>query len=429
MQTPMKHQHRVVGMLSLLSVITYIDRVCIAVAGPRIQESLHISPEQWGWVTSVFFLSYSAFEIPSGALADRIGPRRVLTRIVLWWSAFTALTGLVSSYAMLLVVRFCFGMGEAGAYPSASAVMARWVPARNRARAWGVVWMTAQIGAASTPLLVIPIQVRYGWQASFYVFGVLGVLWSAIWYTWFRDSPSEKPGVSPQELIEIGPSSSSSHHGMPWGLAMRSPVFWQIAAVGACYVYSLAFYQSWLQTYLVKGRGYTEAALMLSSLPYIVGACANALGGVASDALVRRLGLRRGRRTLGVCGLTFAAVFMAAAILTTSGAWALAFLSLAYAGILVQQPNLCAVCLDTGKAHAGTVFGFMNTAANLASAVAAIVFGYLVAYTGSYTAPFIPMLALLCVGAVLWLKLDPSREIFEVEAVVVLSPDAVEAAV
>ena len=425
----MKHQHRVVGMLSLLSVITYIDRVCIAVAGPRIQESLHISPEQWGWVTSVFFLSYSAFEIPSGALADRIGPRRVLTRIVLWWSAFTSLTGLVSSYAMLLVVRFCFGMGEAGAYPSASAVMARWVPARNRARAWGVVWMTAQIGAASTPLLVIPIQVRYGWQASFYVFGVLGVLWSAIWYTWFRDSPSEKPGVSPQELIEIGPSSSSSHHGMPWGLAMRSPVFWQIAAVGACYVYSLAFYQSWLQTYLVKGRGYTEAALMLSSLPYIVGACANALGGVASDALVRRLGLRRGRRTLGVCGLTFAAVFMAAAILTTSGAWALAFLSLAYAGILVQQPNLCAVCLDTGKAHAGTVFGFMNTAANLASAVAAIVFGYLVAYTGSYTAPFIPMLALLCVGAVLWLKLDPSREIFEVEAVVVLSPDAVEAAV
>jgi len=425
----MKHQHRVVGMLSLLSVITYIDRVCIAVAGPRIQESLQISPEQWGWVTSVFFLSYSAFEIPSGALADRIGPRRVLTRIVLWWSAFTSLTGLVSSYAMLLVVRFCFGMGEAGAYPSASAVMARWVPARNRARAWGIVWMTAQIGAASTPLLVIPIQARYGWQASFYVFGVLGVLWSAAWYAWFRDSPSEKPGVSPQELIEIGPSSSSSHHGMPWGVAMRSPVFWQIAAVGACYVYSLAFYQSWLQTYLVKGRGYTEAALMLSSLPYVVGACANALGGVASDALVRRLGLRRGRRTLGVCGLTFAAVFMAAAILTTSGGWALAFLSLAYAGILVQQPNLCAVCLDTGKAHAGTVFGFMNTAANLASSLAAIVFGYLVAYTGSYTAPFIPMLALLCVGALLWLKLDPSREIFEAEAAAVLSPAAVGAAV
>ena len=125
----MKYQHRVLGMLSLLSVITYLDRVCIAVAGPRMQDALHISPEAWGWVTSVFFLSYSAFEIPTGALGDRIGPRRVLTRIVTWWSAFTALTGTVSNYYVLLLVRFCFGAGEAGAYPNASAVIARWIPA------------------------------------------------------------------------------------------------------------------------------------------------------------------------------------------------------------------------------------------------------------------------------------------------------------
>jgi len=411
----MKYQHRVVGMLSLLSVITYIDRVCIAVAGPRMQDSLHISPAQWGWVSSVFYLAYGAFEIPSGALADRIGPRRVLTRIVLWWSAFTSLTVVVTSYAALLVVRFCFGMGEAGAYPSASAVMGRWIPAHHRARAWGVVWMTAQIGAATTPLLVVPIQIRYGWQASFYLFGVLGLLWSAIWYAWFRDSPSEKPGVSREELIEIGSGSSSGHHAMPWSRALRSGVFWQIAAVGACYVYSLGFFQLWLPTYLVRGRGYTEAALMLSALPYMVGACANGLGGVVSDSLVRRMGLRRGRRTLGAVGLSFAALFMVAANLTTSGGWALVFLSLAYAGILLQQPNLCAVCLDTGKAHAGTVFGFMNTAASLASSVSSIAFGYLVSYTGGYTTPFIPMIVLLFVGAGVWLKLDPSQDIFEHE--------------
>ena len=139
----MKYQHRVLGMLSLLSVITYLDRVCIAVAGPRMQDELHISPEAWGWVTSVFFLSYSAFEIPTGALGDRIGPRRVLTRIVTWWSAFTALTGTVSNYYVLLLVRFCFGAGEAGAYPNASAVIARWIPAAKRTRAWGIVWMTS----------------------------------------------------------------------------------------------------------------------------------------------------------------------------------------------------------------------------------------------------------------------------------------------
>jgi ACS family glucarate transporter-like MFS transporter len=134
-----KYQHRVLGMLSLLSVITYLDRVCIAVAGPRMQDALHISPEAWGWVTSVFFLSYSAFEIPTGALGDRIGPRRVLTRIVAWWSAFTALTGAVSSYYVLLLVRFCFGAGEAGAYPNAAAVIARWIPVAKRTRAMGSI--------------------------------------------------------------------------------------------------------------------------------------------------------------------------------------------------------------------------------------------------------------------------------------------------
>ena len=135
----MKYQHRVLGMLSLLAVITYLDRVCIAVAGPRMQEALHIGPEAWGWVTSVFFLAYSAFEMPTGALGDRIGPRRVLTRVVAWWSAFTTLTGTVSNYYVLLLVRFCFGAGEAGAYPNASAVIGRWIPAAKRTRAWGIV--------------------------------------------------------------------------------------------------------------------------------------------------------------------------------------------------------------------------------------------------------------------------------------------------
>jgi ACS family glucarate transporter-like MFS transporter len=126
----MKYGHRVVGLLSLLAVITYLDRVCIAVAGPRMQDELHISPQAWGWVTGIFALSYAMFEIPSGAMGDRLGPRRVLTRIVLWWSAFTSLTGAVSNYFLLLLTRFCFGIGEAGAYPNAGAVIGRWIPAQ-----------------------------------------------------------------------------------------------------------------------------------------------------------------------------------------------------------------------------------------------------------------------------------------------------------
>jgi len=140
----MKHQHRVLGLLALLSVITYLDRVCIAVAGPRIQDDLHISPEMWGWVTSAFFLSYGAFEIPTGLMGDRVGPRRVLTRVVVWWSAFTSLTGAVASYPLLLLVRFCFGIGEAGAYPNASIVIGRWMPSAGRARAWGLGFLGSQ---------------------------------------------------------------------------------------------------------------------------------------------------------------------------------------------------------------------------------------------------------------------------------------------
>jgi MFS family permease len=407
----MKYRHRVVGMLSLLSIITYIDRVCIAVAGPRMQDSLHISPQAWGWVTSVFFLSYSAFEIPTGLMGDRIGPRRVLTRIVLWWSAFTSLTGVVSNYFLLLLVRFCFGAGEAGAYPNASTVIARWVPAEQRARAWGIVWMSAQIGAAVSPLVVVPIQVRYGWRASFFVFGALGVIWAIVWYVWFRDSPLDKVGVSPTELQEIG-AQRPAPHALPWAVALRSGTLWQVAVIGACYVYALAFFQGWLQTYLVRGHGYTEGALVLSSLTYAVGACANVSGGLASDYLVRRFGLKTGRRTIGVIGLSAAAIFMAATGLTTSGTWALIFLSLAYAGILFQQPNLCALCADIGRTHAGGVFGFMNTASNAASAVSSVTFGYLVAYFGNYNVPFVPMVATLSLGTWLWLSVDPTRDIF-----------------
>ncbi len=420
----MKYQHRVLGMLSLLAVITYLDRVCIAVAGPRMQDELNISPEAWGWVTSVFFLSYSAFEIPTGALGDRVGPRRVLTRIVTWWSAFTALTGTVSNYFVLLLVRFLFGAGEAGAYPNASAVMARWIPVAMRTRAWGIVWMTSQIGAAMSPLLVVPIQIRYGWRVPFFVFGAAGVAWSIVWFRWFRDSPHEKAGVSESELRELGSGPPPQHHGIHWSVALRLPALWRIAAIGACYVYTLGFFQGWLQTYLVRGRGFTEAALVLSSLTYVVGATMNILGGVVGDWMVKRYGLGNARRWLGVSGLTVAALCLSGAMLAPSGTWALVLLSCAYGGILFQQPTLCSLCLDVGRTHAGAVFGFMNTASNAASALSSVVFGYLVGYSGNYNTPFVPMVALLALGAVLWLQVDPTRELFSNASVNEASPAA-----
>lgn len=407
-----KYRHGVLGLLSLLMVITYLDRVCISVAGPRMQEALHIGPVAWGWVTGVFTLSYAAFEIPSGALGDRIGPRRVLTRIVLWWSAFTSLTGAMTGFYPLLVTRFAFGMGEAGAFPNATIAVARWFPTHERGRACGIFLMASQLGGAIAPLLVVPIQAHYGWRASFYVFAILGVFWSLAWHRWFRDSPAEKLGVSKAELEETHePVIKTRHLGLPWGIALRSGNLWATMGVAGCYVYTLYFFQSWFHTYLVKARGYSENDLLLSSLPFLVAAGGNLVGGIASHGVVRRLGLKWGRRSIGLVGLGSAALFTVATVLTHQWLLALIFLSLIYGGVTFQQPTMFAVCLDIGGAYAGAVTGAMNTASQTASFVSTLAFGYLVDRFGNYDVPFAPMGVLLLVGALLWLKVDPTEQL------------------
>jgi MFS transporter, ACS family, glucarate transporter len=395
--------------LSLLLVITYLDRVCISVAGPRIQEALHIGPIAWGWVTGIFTLSYAAFEIPSGALGDRIGPRRVLTRIVLWWSGFTSLTGMVTGYYPLLLTRFFFGAGEACAFPNASVAVARWFPVHERGRAFGICLMASQLGGAIAPLLVIPIQVHYGWRASFYVFGVLGVAWSVVWYWWFRDSPAEKAGVNQAELEGTRDLVAKAHHGLQWKIAFCSRNLWAVMGVGYCYLYTYYFFQSWFHTYLVKARRYSENDLLLSSLPFLVAAFANCVGGFASNALVKKLGLKWGRRSIGVAGLVTAALCTVAVMFTQQRLEALILLSLVCGGITFQQPTAFAVCLDIGGEYAGAVVGAFNTACQIASFVSSLAFGYLVERYGSYNVPFIPMAALLLIGAWLWLKVDPAE--------------------
>jgi MFS family permease len=409
----MKYRHRVLGLLFLLSIITYLDRVCIAAAGPRMQDELGITPSMWGWVTSIFAVAYAAFEIPSGALGDRIGPRKVLTRIVLWWSAFTTLTGAVNSYAVLLVIRFLFGAGEAGAYPNSSSSISRWFPVTERARAHGTVWMASRLGGALTPLLVYPIQAAYGWRATFYIFGVIGVAWAVAWYIWYRDHPSQKPGVTQEEMREIDTGSAPApHHGLPWGQALRSPNMIAIMLMYHTYCWASFFYLSWLHTYLIKGRGFTEGEMKyMATLPFILGGIANMLGGIASDRLVRKFGLTWGRRACGMFGLMFSAVFTLATALTGNKMWALVFLALGYAGSDFMLPVAWAVCLDVGRKYAGAVTGAMNTAGQIGSFLTAAAFGYLVEYFNSYDAPLYPMAAMSVISALIWLKIDANKQL------------------
>jgi MFS family permease len=407
----MKYRPRVTGLLILLFAITYIDRVCISVAGPRMQTDLGIDPIGWGWVTAMFTLSYCLFEIPTGALGDRIGPRRVLARVVLWWSAFTSLTGAVSNYYLLLITRFCFGAGEAGAFPNASIVVSRWYPPSQRASMSGVLLMASQIGGAIAPRLVVPIQIRYGWRASFFVFGAVGVIWAAVWYAWFRDSPAEKPGVSQAELATVTMIAPAHGHGFPWRIALRSETVVAIAATAFCYVYVYTFFQTWFHTFLIKGRGFTEGSLLLSALPYAVAACANLAGGATSDALVRRLGPKWGRRSIGLAGLGSACLFTVAAMFTTHQLLTVVLLSIVYGAITFQQAGVFGVCLDIGGKHAGSMVGLMNTSAQVGGFVSSVAYGYIVERFQSYDAPFVPMAAALLVGALFWLKIDASKEL------------------
>ena len=398
----MRHRDRVLVLLILLFVITYIDRVCISVAGPRMQQELGITPVGWGWVTGMFTFSYCLFEIPTGVLGDRLGARRVLTRIVLWWSTFTTLTGLVSNYYLLLAARFCFGAGEAGAFPNASIVIARWFPATRRASIAGTMLMAGQIGGAVTPLIVVPIQMRYGWRASFLAFGVLGVLWAIFWYSYFRDSPPEG------NAADTAPAHGS---GFPWRVAFRSGSVLSLMAVAFCYVYVYGFFQAWIHTFLVKGRGFSETGLLLSALPYAVAACTNLAGGAVSDALVLRFGLRWGRRVLGVGALGAAGGFTVAAMLAQDPVTTLILLSLVYGMITFQQSGVFGVSLDIGRKHAGAMIGLMNTCAQVGALVSSVAYGYIVERFQSYDAPFVPMAALLFLGSALWLKVDASREL------------------
>jgi MFS family permease len=187
-------------------------------------------------------------------MGDRTGARRVLTRVVLWWSAFTAFTGMTSNYYVLLLTRFCFGAGEAGAFPNIGICLSHWFPTIERGRATGTVLMFMQIGGAAAPLVIVPIQMRYGWRASFYIMGIAGVLWSIAWYWWYRDSPAEKPNVTPAEIAEIGVQSFADNHALPWAIALRRANLWAMFLVVFCYVYALYFFISWLHTFLVRGR-------------------------------------------------------------------------------------------------------------------------------------------------------------------------------
>jgi MFS transporter, ACS family, glucarate transporter len=401
----------------LLAVVTYLDRVCISAAAPFISDDLHLTTIQMGQVLSAFALAYSLFEVPSGWLVDVIGPRRVLTRIVLWWSGFTMLTGAAAGYRSLVVTRFLFGAGEAGAFPSMSRGLSRWFPLRERGKANGVMFFGSRVGGMlSVPIALLLIN-RWGWRLSFVLVGAIGLVWAAAWFAWYRDRPADHPAVSAGELAWIeqdrrvgqgGPDEAAT----PWRALLRSRNLYAICAMYFTYGYGLYFYFTWLPTYLIRVLGFSQMnGGLLAGLPFLCAGVANLAGGWLTDALARDRGLRPAR-----CGLGFAA-FLTGAILTFASTLVpqpiakAVLLAVALGSVDLALSACWAVCLDIGRDHAGVVTGCMNTFSNLGGVLTPLVVAYAVDRWQSWTFPFYVTAIIYATGALIWLTIDPERPI------------------
>jgi MFS family permease len=390
-----------------------------------MQRELHLGPAEWGWVLGVFTISYALFEIPTGAMGDRLGGRRILTRIVLWWSAFTALTGSVTRYWMLLVVRFLFGAGEAGGFPNISASISRWFPPHERARALGISWMASRVGGALSPLLVVPLMIHFGWRLAFFVLGGIGIMWAAGWYWLYRDHPSLMRGITQKELEEIGetPQVARDHH-LPWRIAIRSRNFWLILLMYHTYCWGSYFYISWMPTYLEQGRGFSLNEMKYWAMaPFVIGACGDLCGGWASDLLTRRWGIKWGRRLIGGGGLIAGGVLLTLMAGTSNRELAAIFLALSYGCQDSMLPVSWAVCLDVGGKHSGGISGAMNMAGQTASFLSSVAFGYAVSYLRShnfsfeqqFNLPIYPLAAMLIVSGILFFRIDPTKSVVDEE--------------
>jgi MFS family permease len=412
-----KKRYGVLGFLIALSVLTFLDRLAIAVAGPRIQDELHIPPDLWGWVLGAFALAYGVFEMPSGSSGDRLGQRRVLTRIVIWWSAFAALTGLVRSFVQLIVTQFFFGAGEAGAYPNASGVIARWFPKRERARAQGAVWAASRVGGALSPLLVVPLLHAIGWRAMFCLFASFGLFWAVFWRRWYHDDPARQPGIGNEELKEIDLARRPAHGREVWQALVHNRQAWLLAGMYCCYAWASWFYFSWFPTFLVRGAHFTEKEMGLySSLPFVFGCTGNLAGGLISDRLTARRGLRTGRCLLASACLAVSSMLLLGLAFAHSKTAVVILASAGFGVLDLMLPATWSLCLDLGRAHAGVLTGSMNTAGLAGGFVCSVLFGYLVRRTGGYSAPLCVIAGMVLLSSLLYLLIDPRRPVWSEES-------------
>lgn len=360
---PTRTRFLVLGVLCLLSGILYLDRICISAAVDSIQADLKLTNTEVGYVLMAFTLAYGLFEIPTGRWGDRLGARRILTRISLWWSVFTALTGAATGLWMLVSVRFLFGAGEAGAFPNVARVMSRWFPDRERGRAQGTLLAASQIGGAMAPFLAAVLIQSIGWRWTFVAFGSVGVVWALGFWLWFRDDPADHPAVNREEaeLIGRGASAEAVHVPIPWALVAVNPSIWFLSLVMACGSFNSYIYFSWFPKYLKSGRGVEviEAGQMASTV-LMFSAMGTYFGGWLLDRFVMRGGIIR-RRVMGGTAFLMAAMMLGCALMSANPWTAALFAALSCFCTQSTQPMWWSCSIGISGRHVGALFGLMNS--------------------------------------------------------------------
>ncbi len=412
---PTHVRYGVLGLTVAIYMITYMDRSVISVATPSIMEELGMDLVTMGLILSAFRWGYALFQVPGGLLGDKLGPRRALTLVVAWWSAFTALTAVAWNATVMATVRALFGIGEAGAFPIATRSLSRWMRPSERGFAQGITHAGSRLGSALTPPLVVAMIAAFGWRMPFFAFGSLGVLWAVVWFVWYRDTPEEHASVNDAErdLIRAGAKPrESTGAAVPWRRILSSSTLWFLCVMYFCYNYTLNSYIDWFPTYLVDARGMTLSQMgFYASLPLLAGVVGDLAGGWCSDIVLQRTAKPNvARRWVAIAGFLTCALSTVPAALTSSAQVSVAFYCLAFFSLEWTVGISWAVPLDIGGDFAGSVAAFMNMCGNIGGAISPIALAYMVRAFDWYM-PFLVTAALCLIAALLYLKIDASRRI------------------
>ncbi len=410
----MKTRFWIVFGTFLLAMLLYVDRILISVAKTDVATALSLSDKQMGWVLSIFSLGYALFQMPSGWAADKFGARKILTFIVTIWSFLTALTGFSWNFVSLLVIRFAFGAGEAGAYPSINRVVFSWIPMQERGTVNGINFSAGRLGAAfALPTVAWMIQ-SFGWRESFTLLGVVGIVWAAAWWLWFRNEPTGKKGIPQEELDYIlknrQQTTSEAYEKLPLSILLRSSNMLLLMGQYFASNFTFFFCLTWLFPHLkTRFNLDTVEAGFYASIPLVFGALGNIIAGRMVDYLYKQNRFSASRRYTAIVGFSIAAVGLLMSAYAHSVVEATVFLSMAVLGADMTLSPSWATCSDIGGKNSGMVSGAMNMVGNLGAFLTALAFPYLKEWTGS-DEPFFFLGTFLNIFAVLlWLRIEPTK--------------------